>query len=458
MVVIKWFRVEAGGVGMLICVTGPGWDRRTAESRAAEFLTWVPRTAVGGEGVVWADGGGLDATAAARSIHEHCRSRGEEAWCGVAPTVSAALAASQDRTESGGVVVVVSARAYLRDRPVGVLGVSERLRQLLEGVGIETCGELAAVEAEAVEVRFGPESLDPWRWSRGEDPRRVFRSSGTTRPQASLDFVDYVVTDPERLAFTANGLLSSLCEQLAKRGSHARRMELVLPLANGESWRKVLRPARPTASRAVWLRQVRRILEQLTVPDAVAGMSIEVLDTEAAAAVQGDLFDAGFATAGAVEAALSRVVEQYGPVVVRMEATAHALAESRTSYVALDAETVAIWSGTPPGARGLAGTRARPWAEENSAEVAGLTLQLLPEPRPIAVETVERRDHDVPVRYRDGEWTQIVQASGPDRVSGGQWERAYAREYFRALTADGRLVWIYRDGQDRRWYLHGWWD
>ena len=91
--------------------------------------------------------------------------------------------------------------------------------------------------------------------------------------------------------------------------------------------------------------------------------------------------------------------------------------------------------------------------------VAGLTLQLLKEPRPVLVETVARRDHVVPVRYRDGgAWRQLHTAAGPERVSGGQWEAAYAREYYRCVSVDGLLVWIYRDGRDGLWYLHGWWD
>ena len=51
----------------------------------------------------------------------------------------------------------------------------------------------------------------------------------------------------------------------------------------------------------------RTLLERLTVPDAVAGLALEVDGSEPARAVQGDLFDSGFATAGAVEAALARI-------------------------------------------------------------------------------------------------------------------------------------------------------
>jgi len=97
-----------------------------------------------------------------------------------------------------------------------------------------------------------------------------------------------------------------------------------------------------------------------------------------------------------------------------------------------------------------------------------MTLQLLREPLEIRVETVLRRDHELPVRYRDaGGWHQVVSVAGPDRVSGGVWEGAYAREYFRAVTADGMLVWLFRDARRGRgggggggggWHLHGWWD
>jgi len=90
-----------------------------------------------------------------------------------------------------------------------------------------------------------------------------------------------------------------------------------------------------------------------------------------------------------------------------------------------------------------------------------LTLQLLTPPRPISVTTDQRRDHEVPIRYRDeSEWHDLVEAAGPDRVSGGQWEVPYAREYYRCVRGDGLLVWLFRDAAraDTGWYLHGWWD
>jgi len=79
----------------------------------------------------------------------------------------------------------------------------------------------------------------------------------------------------------------------------------------------------------------------------------------------------------------------------------------------------------------------------------------------VTVDTESRRDHEVPVRYLDGnEWHDIVEAAGPDRVSGGQWSSAYAREYFRCVREDGMMVWLFRGSQQQTkdWFLHGWWD
>jgi hypothetical protein len=346
-------------------------------------------------------------------------------------------------------VPVGGERAFLQPLELSALGVPDPLLGWLADVGIERCGELAAVSREAVEVRFGAAAVQWWRWSRGDDDRRLFAPVLPERPHASIDFIDYVVTDPERLVFTTNALLGGLCEQMVERGAHARRLRLRLPLANGTVWERTLKTARPTADRSAWLRLARALLERLTVPDSVAGVSVEVEATEAAAAVQGDLFDSGFATVGAVESALARLVEDQGGIVRAPTVTSHPLVERRSDYAPLSIRE-ALAAPTSP----VETTEAVPSADEP----VGLTLQLLDEPRRIHVETARRRDHQVPVRYRDGRWHALVNAAGPDRVSGGQWDSGYAREYFRAVTVDGSLVWLFRDASCDRWYLHGWWD
>jgi hypothetical protein len=446
----------------VMCLVGV-WDERGAESVGRDLLALVPRVAVDpATRRVWVDVNGLREAEVAEAVMKRAQECGPgPVRAGVGGTAVTAYAGALE-AEAGQVVRVESGqeRAYLAPRGLEVLEPDVKLAALLEGVGVERCGELAALERESVEVRFGAEALTVWRRSRAEDARELFRAIGREEAQASLDFLDYVVTDPERLVFTANALLGGLCESLRSRGLHARRMELTLPLANGDVWRRTLSASRPTASRTAWLRLVRAVLERLTVADAVAGLGVAVQSTEAASPVQGDLFDVGFATASAVEAALARLVEAHGPVIVRPETNVHPLYERRTSFAEVEAdewivnERVNAWGGRSGDVKeGASNADVRP-----ADTLDGLTLQILPEARPITVETIERRDHVVPVRYRDGEWKALTTVAGPDRVSGGQWETPYARAYYRGLSSDGRLVWLYYDARSDEWYLHGWWD
>jgi hypothetical protein len=461
----------------------------------------VPRVAVEEErGRVWADVRGLPVAEVAENVVQWAWERrltGVRCGAASAPVTAYAAAAVRGGGEGGAEVVVGGEREYLAPLPLELLEPEDRLLDLLEGVGVETCGALAALEREAVEVRFGEEAVRVWRWARASDERRLFRPVPQSAPSASLDFVDYVVTDPERLLFTANALLGHVCDALTEQGAHARSLTLALALANGEEWRRSIGTARPTASRATWLRRIRSTLERLTVPDAVTGVSLVIDATVGAATIQGDLFDAGFATAASVEAAIERLIEVQGPVLVQPAPSEHPLPEQRTGFTEADPEGSIAGTvrggGVPAGAPGRAGNRRSdaqrsptqgpghegdggaahtgpdPEAQEDTDvavatngsivdDAVGLTLQLLKAPRPVLVETVERRDHMLPVRYRDGAWRAIVTAAGPDRVSGGQWENAYAREYYRCVTAQGTLVWLFRDGCGEGWYLHGWWD
>jgi hypothetical protein len=391
---------------------------------------------------VWLDVRGLDALVVHGSLRRRLKAAGVRARYGAGSRPVTALVAARSAADERLVVVrAAEGRAFLASHTLAMLGVEDPLLGWLADVGIDTCGALGVLEREAVEVRFGAEAVHWWRLARGADERRLFMPVPPEQPTASVDFIDYVVTDPERLIFTTNALLGGICEQMRERGAHARRLRLRLPLANGALWERTLRTARPTADRAAWLRLARALLEKLTVPDAVAGVSVEVEATEAAAAVQGDLFDTGFATAGAVETAIGRLLEDQGDVLVEPVVSAHPLIEQRGAHRPLTMREVLH--------------AASPLVPE---EPIGLTLQLLAEPRPVTVETVQRRDHVAPVRYRDGTWHAIVHAAGPDRVSGGQWDASYAREYFRAVTAAGSLVWLFRDAGRDRWYLHGWWD
>jgi hypothetical protein len=441
----------------VICLRGEGGA--AAERLVAGLSDLAPGVAVDAGGAIWLDGRGLGGVevrrTAERAVGRLEREAGGRWAAGVGGVPVGAYVAAGQALVAGARVRSVEPplRTYLAQLPLTVLDADPRLLQLLEGVGVERCGELAALSREAVEVRFGAESVGIWRWSRGDDDRRLFRAPGRAPASASLDFVDYVVSDPERLLFAVNGLLGTVCALLEAQGEHARGLVLRLELADGSEWERLLRGARPTANRATWLRLVRHALERLSIPDSVAGLSLRVAEGEEAGAVQGDLFDPGFGTGAAVDTAVSRMLERKEGVLVRPRTDEHPLAERRSGFEAME------WQGgREPVTAGRAATTEQVAPGQGAAALPGLTLQVLPKPKPVRVESMPRRDHEVPVRYHDRRWHRLTEAAGPDRISGGQWESGYAREYFRAVREDGMVLWIFRDARIGRWFLHGWWD
>jgi protein ImuB len=434
-----------------ICLWNPAAAVATEESELLHklipsLLSAAPRVMLGANGIVWADAKGMSAEPLARDLLQLFHDNGVEK-VRVAVSLTPVCAEVAARYGKGELIAIPagSERDYLARHPVGVLEPSLALSSLLDGVGVERCGDLAKLDLESVEVRFGAEGARLWRLSRADDSRRIFTSIPRALPSASLDWVDYTLRETERLVFIINALIGNITTELTSRGQCAREMTMIFSLANRESFEHLVRPARSTASHKAWMRLIRTHLERITLPDGVVGITIRVESVTGEVERQGDIFDRGFATARAAEETIAQLLDDQGAVVVTPRNTQHPLIDRRTEWV----------SQEPSQASARIQLRER---VVKATTAPSLTLQLLPEPRRIAVTTERRRDHQVPVQYRDKQWMTIISAAGPDRVSGGQWAEPYAREYFRCVTDDGMMVWVYRDARDDSWYLHGWWD
>ncbi|HUQ79560.1 MAG TPA: hypothetical protein VM076_00410 [Gemmatimonadaceae bacterium] len=496
---------------MFVCLWSPAW-RTVADSLAdlsPALLTVTPRVVTEERrgGLVWVDARGLDADHIARSALEVLRGLGlANVHVGIGKTaiVAEILAVSGIGNRESGticresgmgnresmapeVVPIPHSRFPIPDTlgslPPSILEPNPTLAALLDGIGVETCAELAALEGEAVEVRLGADGVRLWKLARGEDDRLIFAPLPRALPHASLEWSDYALADTERLLFSVNALLGTVCEKLMDRGSLAREMTLELKLASGDTLSNGIRAGRATASRKTWLRLARAHLERLVLPAGVVGLTLFATTIVTDEGNQGDLFDRGFATAAATEAALASLAEEQGDVVVVPENTAHPLVERRTSWVG-NRELGAGNRNSREAGSGKRESKKRkrgkplvisepndrsPLAPPLSIVPASdsrfpipdsrLALYLLPTPRAIETQTEERRDHVLPTAYRDGgAWYKVLSAAGPDRVSGERWGEAFAREYFRCVVDDGGMVWLYRDARADGWYIHGWWD
>ena len=431
-----------------ICLWSPAvaGENELLQGLVLPLLGVAPRVLMGTGGIVWADARGMSAEPLARDLLRIFHENGVEK-VGAALSISPICAEVAARHGKGALIGIPpgTEREYLAPFPIGVLEASLSLASLLDGIGVESCGDLAKLDLESVEVRFGAEGARLWRLSRADDSRRIFSSIPRALPTASLDWVDYTLKDGERLVFIINALVGNITTELTSRGQCAREMTMIFSLANRESFEHLVRPARSTASHKAWMRLIRTHLERITLPDGVVGITIRVESVTGEVERQGDIFDRGFATSRAAEETIAQLLDDQGAVVVTPRNTQHPLIDRRTEWI----------SQEPAQASARIQLRER---VVKATAAPRLTLQLLPEPRRVAVTTRRRRDHQLPVQYRDKQWMSIVSAAGPDRVSGGQWSEPYAREYFRCVTDDGMMVWLYRDAREDAWYLHGWWD
>lgn len=428
-----------------VCLWNPNWPTGAdfPADLVASLLGVSPRVAVGERGLVWGDARGLVGARLAEQMLRVASDFGyDDTRAGVAATPVAAEVAATQAGESRLVVVKPGQdRAFIAPYKLAVLSPPEHLATLIDGLGIETCGALAALDAEAMEVRLGAEGVRFWRRARADDERFLFTIPPRDLPSATVEWVEYGLKDPERLLFVINSLASTVCSSLISRGERAREMSLVFALGNRTRRTHTIRSSRPSAEQKRWMRLVREALDTITLPDAVTGVTLRVESVTGNHGTQGDLFDRGFASAPMVEDAIEQLVDEQGEVVVEAVNTEHPLLEQRTTW------------------KGRATTVGRPTTYHPRP---ALTLQLLQDPKVVTVTTEARRDHVIPVRYLDGgEWHDIVEAAGPDRVSGGQWTEAgsYARDYYRCVREDGMMVWLYRETQSTSaWHLHGWWD
>jgi hypothetical protein len=429
-----------------VCLWSPSWPTGAdfPADLVASLLSHAPRVAIGERGLVWGDARGLHGGQLAEAMLQVASDYGfDDTHAGVAMTPVAAEVAA---TNSESRVVFVKPgqdRQFIAPFKLRVLSPPEHLAALVQGLGIETCNAFADLDAEAVEIRLGIEGVRLWQRARAEDERWLFRVPLRALPSASIEWVEYGLKDPERLQFVINSLAGTVCGALVERGERAREMALVFALGNRTQRTHVIRSSRPSSEQKRWMRLVREALDTLTLPEAVMGVTLRVESVTGNDGAQGDLFDRGFASAPMVEDAIIQLTDDQGDVVVEPVNSQHPLVEERTAWVA---STAARREKIPRFARN---------------DSPSLTLQLLPSPKVVTVSTEPRRDHEVPTRYMDGnEWHDIIEAAGPDRVSGGQWSTQYAREYFRCVREDGMMVWLFHGAQQQTtdWFLHGWWD
>jgi len=420
-------------------------------------------------GLWWVDAAGLgDETKLAQKLVAIARGLGYgPARAGIADSAIAAYAATfgragghpHGRTDASahrgtparfGIVPPGADAEFLAPFPVALLDLDDDLAETLHSLGITTLGRLAALEADEVEARFGPEGLAAHRLARGIDARGPSTPRDDALPAVEVELGGPVAT-AEPLLFVLKGALGSLGEALHTRGLAAREITLSLQLDDGSAAQRAIRPARPTSHPDALFDHCRIALETWQLPEPATGLALCAAVTVPAAGEQGDLLAPRWADPAALTAAFDRIRGSEGPDAV-------AVPEARDAHLPQDG---GAWAHGDTGAR----THRRADAPTHGrAETPVAALRLLSVSVPVHVRLGRT---GLAAFKHEGDWHDITEWCGPERLAPRWWERdaigpsgqaPEPRDYYTARTAEGTLWLLFRTAASQQWLLAGWLD
>jgi protein ImuB len=356
------------------------------------------------------------------------RGRGLELQAALASTRVAALLTARGRA---GLTVVPPGREseILAPLPLELLPLEPGRRDLFRRWGLQSLGDLAALPAVGLAERLGPEGARLRRMARGEDDLPLVATPRAETFECTLE-LEWPVDGLEPLSFLLGRVLDPLCEGLRGRGRRAAGLVLDLVLVDRRPYRRVLRPAAPSADPRTWRTLLLLDLEAHPPDEAIAKVTVRAEATPARV-VQFSLLD---------------------PAQPAPERLAETLAR-------LQPWTAAGRGGAPA----LLDTH-RPGAFVMTSFAPGAPAAVPPPPSPRVALRVFRPPLPAHVSLRGGEPAfvsaagvrgAVVDRAGPWRASGDWWDVAWSREEWDVSLGGGGVYRIFRDRMRDAWFVEG---
>ncbi|HWO89123.1 MAG TPA: hypothetical protein VNL98_08225, partial [Gemmatimonadales bacterium] len=337
---------------------------------------------------------------------------------------------------------------FLAPFSLTLLQLDEDLTDTFAALGLTKLGQLAALDADEVESRFGPAGLAAHRLARGIDSRGPSTPRDDDLPAIECDLGGPVETS-EPILFVLKGALASLGSALRTRGLAARELTLELSLDDGSRAERVIRPARSSSHEGALLGHARAALEDWHLGSPVLALRLRATLTVPASGEQGDLLVPRWADPSALAAAFDRIrAKEGGDAVARPQQLDAHLAEDQAVW--RDSGEAVSERNSPAAARARSSLSALPPYHLTAS------LRLLPEPAPIRVRLGRA---GLEALRHGSAWHDVTAWAGPERLSPRWWQSDDdSRDYYTVRDRGGALWIVYRRVKRRDWFLEGWWD
>jgi protein ImuB len=178
----------------------------------------------------------------------------------IAPTPGAAWAVASSEQGDGKVVTIETLVDALAPLPPRALRLDAPTAATLEGLGVETIGQVLALPREALPARFGTLLLLRTDQALGRVDEPLVPLAHRAAIAARMEF-DGVVDSPETLWLAFKQLLGRVIAQLIGRGCGARRMEVEFRRRVGPPVAKTIMLSRPSRDAGNLFNLLRCLLE-----------------------------------------------------------------------------------------------------------------------------------------------------------------------------------------------------
>ena len=260
-------------------------ERNTqAEGRAQQdlielALTISPRVEDSAPGLLVLDLAGLpNAHASATELAHGMEKLGFDANIGVSRNRFVASIAAH--AEPGVTHIFLGQeRAFLETRPLSVLPLEQKEREVFARWGFFTIRDLLKVSENDLVERFGERGSSIAKLARGEAAAIFHAHEAPIEFEESQD-LDWQIGELEPLSFLLNTLLESLCFKLQGHNVAAASIRVALKLANGSRYERKIDLSYPLRDSRTLLTLLRIDLAAHPPGDAIEGIAISATPTE----------------------------------------------------------------------------------------------------------------------------------------------------------------------------------
>ena len=422
-------------------------------SRLADWCgRYTPWTAVEGQDGVWLDIAGCahlfgGEAAVMSDLLARIRGFGFAARAALAPTPGSAWACARFAGQSV-IIEEGETRDAIAALPIAGLRLEPEIAASLSRLGLRRIGDLYPLPRATVVARFGDVAARRLDEALG----RVAEPISPRRPVAPfrnrLAFAE-AIGHADDIARGLERLLVDLSADLARASRGGRRFELTFFRVDGSFQEIAIGTARATRDPA---HLACLFQEELVTVDPGFGIETMVLAaavTEKQAPEQAVMQGTRTETEEGIGALLDRLGNRLG------FGRLHRL-QAFESHLPDRAQRLAGDNLVGDGAS-IPELRHRPRLNRRP-------IRLLVDPEAMTPMTPEERDGSPPAMFRwRGRVHQLRRTDGPERISPEWWRQDQnwaggARDYWRIEDAEGRRLWLFREGggvEESCWFVHG---